>query len=112
LLETVTLSFDLSFGATRIPGTKHVLLGGATGSPAALVRIDCGTAPASVIDTIPLDNNQGGFALGTAVDADGRFAFVAIPGDDSLQVLDLETKTARSLQWLSERGPTYAAVAP
>jgi DNA-binding beta-propeller fold protein YncE len=77
-----------------------------------LVRLDCGTTPASVVDTISLANVTGGFALGVAVDTDQRFAFVAIPGDNSLQVVDLEKKTARSLKWLTETGPTYAAVAP
>jgi DNA-binding beta-propeller fold protein YncE len=112
LIETVTLDFDLPFAASRIPGTKHGLLGGAAGSPAQLVRIDCGATPAAIVDTITLANKQGGFALGAAVDSDGRFAFVAVPGDDSLQVVDLESKAVRSLKWLTEAGPTYAAVAP
>jgi DNA-binding beta-propeller fold protein YncE len=110
LIETVTLAFDLPFAASRIPGTKHALLGGATGSPAKLVRLDCGATPAAVLEEITLDNGKGGFALGAAVDPDGKFAFVAVPGDNSLQVVDLDKKTARSLEWLDEAGPTYAAV--
>jgi hypothetical protein len=30
------------------------------------VRLDCGVAPAAVLDTISLGNAQGGFALGAA----------------------------------------------
>lgn len=111
-IETVNLALGIPYAATRIPGTKHVLLGGATGSHAKLVRIDCGVTPAAVVDTISLDNSRGGFALSAAVDSDGKFAFVGIPGDNSLQVVDLSTKTARSLKWLTDRGPTYAAVQP
>jgi DNA-binding beta-propeller fold protein YncE len=110
LIETVTMDFGVPFAAARIPGTTHALLGGATGAPARLVRLDCGSTPAAVLDTIPLGNTKGGFALGAAVDREGTRAFVAIPGDNSLQVVDLETRAARSLQWLPGVGPTYAAV--
>jgi DNA-binding beta-propeller fold protein YncE len=112
IVDTVSKDFGVPYAATRIPGTKHVLLGGATGAPASLLRVDLGATPAVEVDTIPLSNARGGFALGAAVDREGRHAFVAVPGDNSLQVVDLEAKAARSLKWLPATGPTYAAVAP
>lgn len=112
IVDTVSKDFGVPYAAARIPGTTHVLLGGATGAPANLLRVDVAASPPVEIETIPLANGRGGFALGVAIDHEAAHAFVAVPGDNSLQVVDLQAKTARSLKWLSTTGPTYAAVAP
>jgi DNA-binding beta-propeller fold protein YncE len=112
LVETVGLD-GVPFAAKQIPGTQEALVGIATGAPAGIARIDLSTTPSTLVETIALSNSEvGGFALGLAVDSEAKFAFVGIARDNSLSVVNLETKQARSLKWLPNTGPTHVAIQP
>lgn len=111
VLEGVSLPGGPPYGATAVPGSTHVLLTQSVAIPAAVVRIDAGSDPSSVAGSFELGNTAPDFALGVAVTPEGKHAFVALPSDRSLSVLDLDTGAVRALRWLEEPGPTYAALA-
>lgn len=114
VVETVVLDGGIPYAGTTIPDTSRALVGIATGSPARLVEIDVSTNPVSEVRRIELGNDEtGSFPLGVAVAPDGSHAFVALPVDNTLAVVDLADGSVRRVSWLPEdaTGATYAAVA-
>jgi hypothetical protein len=110
-LESVTVAGNTPYGATAIPGSSHVLLTQSFGFPTALVRVDVAPEPSATVATHELGNEAPDFALGVAVNPEGTHAFVALPADRSLSVVELDGGSVRALRWLDAPGPTYAAIA-
>ena len=111
VLETVTLTGGSPFGATAIPGSPHVLFTQSLAAPVKVTRVDAGSEPSAVVASIDLENASTDFALGVAVAPGGKHAFVGLPADKSLSVVDLDAGSVRALRWLEQPGPTWAAIA-
>jgi len=106
--ETVKVSGGIPYAATHIPGTTDVLVS-KTGRPAKLMRVDVTTSPANPVE-IPLPNEGQTFPLGVAVDPLGEFAFVGLPVENTLAIIELSTTETTVVPWLAADGPTYVAV--
>ncbi len=94
---------------SKIPG-KHLAIVTSFVPTARLHVIDTVAAPAT--PQLPIELEGGAYPLAVAVDREGAFAFVAHGRDHALSVVDLQTRTARTLRWLAAAGPTYVAVGP
>jgi hypothetical protein len=110
VVESVPITTGIPYGADAIPGTTHVLV--TVGLTACeLDEVDVGVTPSSITRTIKLPCAKASLPMSTAIDREGKHAFVGVMGDDSLQVIDLATGTARAIPWLSQAGPTHVAIA-
>ena len=65
-----------------------------------------------LIPDSPLPLPGENFPMTAAVDAEGNFAFVAHIVDHKLSIIELATGETRSIEWLTEPGPSYVAVQP
>lgn len=99
------------YGAEPIPGTSRVLATSGV-SGCALHEIDVAATPAVVarVITLPCEVGKSGLPMSTAIDDEGKYAFVGIVGDNSLMVVDLVAGTARRVPWLGKSGPTDATI--
>ena len=101
------------YGTTYVPSRSWILAPTtqlSTGVPSALNIFE---VEGDVLSTLSVETLPGGsFPLTAAVDAEGDFAFVAHVSDQQLSIIDLETLAIRSVSWLDDFGPTYAAVQP
>lgn len=105
------ISGGAPYAATAIPGTRDVLVTRSLVKPGTLVRIDAGATPTVEKGRIDLcDQDHVGFPLGIAVSADGARAYVALPADGALCVVDLAAGTTRRVSYGAPQGPSYAAV--
>jgi len=95
----------IPYGATAI-GDEQILVTTFL-AEATVLWIDL-TGEPQVLTEIPLPGTA--FTLGAAVDAEGRYAYVPQPNDQRLSIVDLESGTTHSIQWLTEPGPTYVAL--
>lgn len=102
-------SFAAPYGVTRVPEQDKVLVTTQL-DVGSLAIVDTSADPPTFTDNIALAG--GTFPLGVAVDAAGRYAFVAHPSDHVLSIVDLATREVRGVTWLERAGPTYVAVQP
>ncbi|MEZ4370598.1 MAG: hypothetical protein R3B07_07225 [Polyangiaceae bacterium] len=100
----------LPYGICHIPGTSQVLVGIATGVPAHVVRVDVGTTPSTEVTTYDLGNTSSTFIINVSCSPDGKFAFAAIPNENALAVLNLESDEVHHITGWSNTAPTYAGV--
>jgi len=107
---TPTVS-GVAYGANLIPGTSHVLVTTGVGVY-TLVEVDVSVAPSVVTRTIQLPVTKGSLPLSTAIDPEGKHAFVGVPGENVLVVVDLSTGDTKSIPWLANTGPTRVAIVP
>lgn len=109
VLEHVLMDDGVPYAADLIPGTTRVLLTLGV-SQCALREVDVGGDAAAEVRTIVLPCEKPGLPLSTAVDAEGKYAFVGILGDNALFVVDLGTGESRRIPWLGAAGPTDVAL--
>jgi DNA-binding beta-propeller fold protein YncE len=108
VVEDVALA-GVPYGADVIPGTTHVLLPLGV-SVCELDELDVGTSPSTIVRKITLPCAKPGLPLSTAIDPTGEHAFVGVPGDNSLMVVDLKSGDARRIPWLDQTGPMHVAL--
>jgi DNA-binding beta-propeller fold protein YncE len=109
ILESQPLTTGVPYGADTIPGTTRVLVSIGI-SACELHEVDLGVSPSKDIRTISLPCAKLSLPLSTAIDREGTHAFVGMPGDNSLMVVDLGAGTARRIPWLTQTGPTCVAI--
>lgn len=112
-VQNYILQGGVPYGLTFVPSRSLILAPMSPltpGLPANLttVEVDGDTLTPLLPDQLPGST----FPLTAAVDSDGDFAFVAHVSDNQLSIIDLETGESRSISWLTELGPSYAAVQP
>jgi len=115
-MPTVIQNFMLGgvpYGLTYVPSRSSILAPTSPLTPtipASLITIavDGQTLVPSPPDVLP----GGPFPLTAAVDSGGDFAFVAHVSNNRLSIIDLETGSTRAIEWLTDPGPSYAAVQP
>ncbi|MBM4361306.1 MAG: hypothetical protein FJ104_01405 [Deltaproteobacteria bacterium] len=105
VLEHVLMDDGVPYAADLIPGTTRVLLTLGV-SQCALREVDVGGDAAVEVRTIVLPCEKPGLPLSAVVDAEGKYAFVGIVGDNALFVVDLGTGESRRIPWLPSAGPT------
>ncbi|HVU03906.1 MAG TPA: YncE family protein [Polyangiaceae bacterium] len=110
ILENPALP-GIPYGTNLIPGTSHVLVTSGI-TECSLREIDVSVAPSAVTRTITMPCAKASLPLSTAIDADGKHAFVGAPGENALMVVDLEAGTTKAIPWLSKAGPTRVAIVP
>ena len=112
VLEKVLLPPDpgAPYGSDVIPGTTHVLVTiGIAGCE--LRETDVSVAPSNLVRKIKLPCVGTSLPLQSAIDAEGKHAFVGAPGDNSLMVVDLDTGDVERIPWLDKAGPMHVAIA-
>ncbi len=107
--ETAPEPGGVAYAATWIPGSTDVLIPLTTFATIDFYRLSVGGGTPS-FDSFKVDGT--GFPIGVAVAPDGTTALLGLPGDNQLMVVDLVAKTGRTIDWLSEAGPTYVAITP
>jgi DNA-binding beta-propeller fold protein YncE len=75
-----------------------------------LSEVDVSTAPSTLVRTIALPCGNASLPLSTAVDREGGHAFVGVPGDNSLMVVDLTSGNTTRIPWLEQAGPMHVAI--
>jgi YVTN family beta-propeller protein len=114
VLLSAAVGTGIPYGVTYVPSLDQILAPTnptGPGMPTNLVTIQ-------VIDDnlqvfLPRGLAGENFPLTAAVDSAGRFAFVAHIVDHRLSIVDLlDSGGVRSIEWLSEPGPSYVAVQP
>jgi DNA-binding beta-propeller fold protein YncE len=108
VVESVSLP-GVPYGTDAIPGTTHVLVTAGV-TVCTLSEIDVSTAPSALVRTIALPCGKASLPLSTAVDREGAHAFVGVPGDNSLMVVDLVSGRATRIPWLEKAGPMHVAL--
>ena len=112
-LNSTLLGIDVPYGVTYVPSRDEVLAPAAatgTGLPTHLVTFT--RSGDSLNPSAPLELPGENFPLTAAVDAEGEFAFVAHIVDHKLSIVELATGDVRTIEWLTEPGPSYVAVQP
>lgn len=104
----VVISPGLPYGVTYDASRDQILA--PTGTNPTLMTIDIDGDSLSIASMLDLPG--GGFPLVAAIGTQSEFAFVAHLEDQTLSIVDLSSRSARGINWLSEPGPTYAAVQP
>ncbi len=108
VIETVGIDGGFPYGVTYVPTRDEILAPTGTGSNWVTIAREADLLTPS--QPVPLPG--GAFPLTAAVDSGGDFAFVAHIVDGSLSVIDLATGEIRSIEWLTEPGPSYVAIQP
>lgn len=109
LLATFATPSGIPYGITAIEGTREVLVT-ASLTQATLVHADLSGDRETVLGEIPLEGSP--LALVAVHDPRTGLVFVPQPSDQRLTIVDLKAQTSRSISWLSDVGPTYAALDP
>lgn len=109
LLGTFATPSGIPYGITAIEGTREVLVTTSL-TEATLVHADLAGDRETVLAEIPLAGSP--LALVAVHDPETGLAFVPQPNDQRLTIVDLKAQTSRSLRWLTDVGPTYAALDP
>lgn len=111
VLSSVPVGVGVPYGLTYVAGRDEILAptnASGPGLPTQLVTI---TASGDVLSAgAPLVLSGGNFPLTAAADPDGDFAFIPHSVDHELSILDLETGEVRTIDWLTDPGPTYVVV--
>jgi len=113
VLNSTLLGTGVPYGVTYVPARDAIL------APAAATGTDLPTYLVTFTrdgDTLnpsaPLEMPGDNFPLTATADSAGDFAFVAHIVDHKLSIIELETGDTRSIEWLTESGPSYVAVQP
>ncbi len=113
VLNRTALGTGVPYGVTYVPARDEVLApAAATGTdlPTYLVTF---TRDADTLNpSLPLELPGDNFPLTATADSSGDFAFVAHIVDHKLTIIELDTGDTRSIEWLTESGPSYVAVQP
>ena len=112
-LNSTLLGTGVPYGVTYVQARDAIL------GPAAATGTDLPTYLVTFTrdgDTLnpsaPLELPGENFPLTAAADSEGEFAFVAHIVDHKLSIIELDTGDTRSIEWLTESGPSYVAVQP
>ena len=113
VLDRAALGTGVPYGVTYVPARDEILApAAATGAdlPTYLVTF---TRDADTLNpSLPLELPGDNFPLTATADSSGDFAFVAHIVDHKLSIIELDTGDTRSIEWLTESGPSYVAVQP
>jgi YVTN family beta-propeller protein len=97
------------YGVTYVPDRDEILA--PNGLTAQLVTLTHSAAD-GLSEAGTLDLPGGLFPLAAITGPGGELALVAHLDDHKLTITDLAAGTSRSIEWLTEPGPTYVAVQP
>lgn len=101
------------YGVTFVPSRGSILAPLSPITTALSANLSTIEVDGDILRPSPPQSLPGSsFPLTAAIDAEGDFAFVAHVSDNVLSIVDLETGTVRGISWLTELGPSYAAVQP
>lgn len=113
VLDASALGTGVPYGVTYVPARDEILATAAatgTGLPTHLVTFTA--SEDELVPNSPLALPGENFPMTAAVDSEGDFAFVAHIVDHKLSIIELATGETRSIEWLTEPGPSYVAVQP
>ena len=112
-LNSTLIGVGVPYGLTYVPARDEILAPAAAtgaGLPTHLVTFTRAGDRLNPGDPLRLAGQN--FPLTAAVDSEGEYAFVAHIVDHELSIIELETGDTRSIEWLTEPGPSYVAVQP
>ena len=112
-LESTQIGVGLPYGVTYVAAREEILATSASPSPNFPTHLVTFTRDGESLSAgAPLELAGRNFPLTAAADSNGDFAFVAHIVDHALSIVELDTGEVRSIDWLSEPGPSYVAVQP
>lgn len=112
-LNSTLLGTGVPYGVTYVPARDEILAPAAATGPTLPTNLVTFTRSGDRLNaSAPLPLPGQNFPLTAAVDSEGEFAFVAHIVDHKLSIIELDTGETRSIEWLTEPGPSYVAVQP